>query len=204
MESKKNLAKAIIAVMGECKNIDKNLTVGSGKNQYNGVADKDVKELVQAAMIKHGLCILPIEIEEKTDITRWEEERNGYSNRKTQVFTKVDTKYLLMHESGESQIIVGYGHGVDSQDKSAGKATTYALKYALLYSFMIPTGSIDDTDNNHSSEIKQPVKKVITDEKQWKEVSLEIKEGKIKNIDQVRLVYNLTKNQEQALIKLFK
>jgi hypothetical protein len=43
-------------------------------------------------------------------------------------------------------------YGVDSQDKGAGKATTYALKYALLYSFLVPTGDIDDTDIVHSQE----------------------------------------------------
>ena len=52
--------------------------------------------------------------------------------------------------------IVGYGHGVDSQDKGAGKATTYALKYALLYSFLTPVGKIDDSDTHHSEEITVP------------------------------------------------
>jgi len=45
---------------------------------------------------------------------------------------------------------------VDSQDKGAGKATTYALKYALLYTFLIPTGKIDDADNSHSDETPAP------------------------------------------------
>ena len=44
----------------------------------------------------------------------------------------VKTKYLLLHESGESLELAGYGHGIDSQDKGAGKATTYAMKNALL------------------------------------------------------------------------
>ena len=55
-------------------------------------------------------------------------------------------------------IVMGYGHGVDSQDKSAGKATTYALKYALLNTFLVPTGDIDDTDNTHSDTYDQPPK----------------------------------------------
>jgi len=71
-----------------------------------------------------------------------------------------------MHESGESKEISGYGHGVDPQDKGAGKATTYALKYALLYTFLVPTGSIDDADKTHSDniavshEIVQPKKRL--------------------------------------------
>lgn len=152
-----NLTKAIIAVMGEVKSIDKNLSVGTGQNSYKGVADKDVKEAIGSAMQKHGLVILPIGIEPKMTVSEWDAEEtwNGVASvkHKRQVTTEVLTKYLLMHTSGESMEVVGYGHGVDTQDKSAGKATTYALKNTLLYTFLVPTGSIDDADNTHSSEL---------------------------------------------------
>ncbi|SUJ18505.1 ERF superfamily [Sphingobacterium spiritivorum] len=154
----KNLVKAIIAVMGEVENIDKNMTVGSGQNSYQGVSDKDVKIHVGKAMQKNGLVMMPISVEPTIKVDRWEETStyngNPTTRTKQSVFTEVKTKYLLMHESGESMEIVGYGHGVDSQDKSAGKATTYALKNALLYTFLVPTGAIDDADKVHSDEVK--------------------------------------------------
>ena len=103
-------------------------------------------------MTQNGLCILPIGIQSDVQIDRWQEG----NRQKQQVFTEVITTYLLMHESGESQEIVGYGHGTDSNDKAAGKATTYAMKYALLYTFMTPTGSIDDTDTLHSDDAPKP------------------------------------------------
>ena len=146
------LVQAIINVMREVKSIEKNLTVGEGKASYKGVADKDVKHYIGEAMSRNGLVILPIEITPKVSIERWTEDTNYGPKTKQSVFTEVQTKYLLIHESGETREIVGYGHGVDSQDKSAGKATTYALKYALLYAFMVPTGSIDDADAKHSNE----------------------------------------------------
>lgn len=160
----KNLVKAILSVMKDVENIDKNMTVGEGKNSYSGVSDKDVKIAVGRSMQKHGLIMLPIEIDPTVKVERWEEETyyNGQKSGvkvKQSVFTEVRTKYLLMHESGESQIIEGYGHGVDSQDKSAGKATTYALKNTLLYSFLVPTGSIDDTDAKHSEDHPIPGEK---------------------------------------------
>lgn len=151
-QSKTELMKAVLAVMDEVKSIDKNLDVGSGKYKYSGVADKDVKQIIGSAMKKNGLAIFPIGIEENTETESWQD--GNY--RKTSVMTKVKTKYLLLHESGESIEIVGYGHGVDSQDKSAGKATTYALKNTLLYTFLVPTGQIDDTDTTHSEDIEQP------------------------------------------------
>lgn len=153
----KNLVKAILAVMKDVENIDKNMSVGTGTSSYKGVSDKDVKLAIGKSMQKHGLVMLPIGIEPTVKIERWEEETyyNGQKSgvkTKQSVFTEVKTKYILMHDSGESQIIEGYGHGVDSQDKSAGKATTYALKNTLLYSFLVPTGSIDDTDTKHSED----------------------------------------------------
>lgn len=160
---KTNITKAILAVMNDVKNIDKNMSVGSGNYGYKGVADKDVKLIIGQAMQKHGLAIVPTSISPNMVVERWEEG----GKQKQSVFTEVQTKYLLIHESGESIEVSGYGQGVDSQDKSAGKATTYALKYTLLYLFMVPTGSIDDTDTTHSNEAPTPKPKKQYDDKPW-------------------------------------
>ena len=162
----KNLAKAVIAVMKEVKGMEKNSRVGKGGNAYNGTKDQDVKDVFNDALAKNGLCILPIDVQEETQIDRWEgvdpwskatpKETKIYQS----VFTKVKTKYLLLHESGESQELAGYGHGVDPQDKGAGKATTYALKNTLLYTFLTPVGKIDDSETTHSEAI--PVSQAMT------------------------------------------
>ena len=148
------LIKAVVQVMTEVEGIDKSLNVGEGKNSYKGVPDQEVKKIVGKAMAKNGLAIFPIKIEPICQKEVFSEVYQGYEKRKMQIFTEVKVTYLLTHTSGESIEIQGYGHGVDSQDKSAGKATTYALKYALLYTFLVATGKIDDTDNEHSE--KQP------------------------------------------------
>lgn len=165
-ESIKNLTQAIITVMASCKGIEKNLTVGEGKSSYKGVADKDVKLILGELMAKNGLAIIPTAIEETTQIESWKEAGQYGEKHKQSVFTKVTTSYLLSHISGEWIEIKGIGHGVDSQDKSAGKATTYALKYALLYLFMVPTGTIDDTDNDHSENIDVPPVEIPKEKKQ--------------------------------------
>lgn len=158
METKGELAKAIIAVMKAVKGVEKSMTVGSGSNSYKGVADKDVKQAIGEAMAENGLCMMPIDYESKFQIDRWEETTQYGVKMKQNIFTEVNAKYLLLHISGESQIISGLGHGVDSQDKSAGKATTYSMKNALLYTFLVPTGKIDDADNTHSEAIDTPQK----------------------------------------------
>ena len=147
-----NLAKAVLAVMKEVKGIEKNTTVGSGNFSYKGVSDYDAKQAYNKAMTKHGLCILPLDVDDNIKESNWME-----GNRfKRNIFCSVTTKYRLLHESGESEIICGYGHGIDTADKAAGKATTYALKYALFYTFMTPTGKIDDTDTTHSNNVEAP------------------------------------------------
>lgn len=154
------LHKAMVEVMKAVKNIDKSMTIGTGSFSYKGISDKDVKFILGNAMAEAGITCVPIDYDVKTQIDRWEE----HNKTKQSVFTEVNAKYLITHsESGESQVIAGYGHGVDSQDKSAGKATTYALKNALLYAFLVPTGAIDDTDKTHSDDIKPPQIKKRTD-----------------------------------------
>lgn len=152
----KNLAKAVLAVMEEVKGVEKNMTVGSGGNSYKGVSDKDVKTEIGRSMQKHGLTLLPIGVEDVVQIDRWEETNNYGTKQKQNVNVSVKTKYLLLHESGESQEVMGYGHGIDPQDKAAGKATTYALKNLLLYMFLVPTGTIDDADTTHSDNMQVP------------------------------------------------
>jgi hypothetical protein len=156
----KQLAKAILLVMKEVKGMEKNSRVGKGQNAYNGTKDQDVKEVFNEALFNNGLCIMPVGLEDSTQLDRWEAEYNGQKSQKQSVFTKVKVTYLLLHESGESQTLVGYGHGVDPQDKGAGKATTYALKNLLLYTFLTPVGKIDDTDTTHSDDVQTPQPKI--------------------------------------------
>jgi hypothetical protein len=159
----KHIAKAIMAVMKTVKGMEKNSKVGAGQNSYNGTKDQDVKEVFNDALAANGLCILPISIDDSVTLDRWEEADPwskpvaGQMKTKQSVFTVVKTKYLLLHESGESIELAGYGHGVDPQDKGAGKATTYALKNCLLYTFLTPVGKIDDTESTHSNDLAVPV-----------------------------------------------
>jgi len=150
MSEKKQIAKAIIAVMQAVKGMEKNSKVGDGNHSYNGTKDQDVKEVFNEALAKNGLCIMPIDLEEQTQVDRWED---AYKKQKQSIFTKVKVKYLLLHDSGESIELVGYGHGIDTQDKGAGKATTYALKNCLLYTFLTPVGKIDDAETTHSNDL---------------------------------------------------
>jgi hypothetical protein len=202
-----NIAKAIIAVMKEVKGMEKNSKVGTGTSTYNGTKDQDVKEVFNEALAKNGLCILPISIEQKIQIDRWNEETQYGLKPKQSITTEVNTKYLLLHESGQSIELAGYGQGIDSQDKGAGKATTYALKNCLLYTFLTPVGKIDDTDTTHSEQMQTPpIKQTETTSKVWlnpntkpfDEAIAFIKKGG--TIEQIKKKYSISKINEELLI----
>lgn len=148
------LISAVVKTITEIDGVGKNMEIGEGKNKYNGVSDKDVKDKVGKKMAENGLCLLPIDVEEITDIKQWEDQ---YHNQKQRVLTRVKVRYLLSHASDQWVILTGIGHGIDSQDKAAGKATTYAMKYTMLYSFAVATGAIDDADTNHSDNMEIPL-----------------------------------------------
>jgi hypothetical protein len=200
-----NLHSSIINVMRSVKNIDKSMTVGTGQNSYKGVADKDVKYIIGTAMANNHLTCLPIEIDEDVKVDRWNEETQYGVKSKQSIFTKVKVKFQLTHSlSKESIVIVGYGHGVDSQDKSAGKAMTYALKNALLYSFLVPTGAIDDTDTTHSNNLPIPnavkAKPTINDERFLNGINAILRgEASVKDLESN---FALTGSQKQALSEL--
>lgn len=195
-----NLAKAVLQVMEEVKGIEKSMKVGSGNYAYNGVPDQEVKKIIGESMRKNGLALLPIGIEPKIQVDRWEEVYNGQSKTKQSIFTEVLTTYKLIHISGESIDIKGYGHGTDTSDKSAGKATTYALKYALLYTFLVPTVKIDDADNTHSNDNTTPkiVQKAKLDEKRFEKAVSKIVEGSY-SVKSLIEQFDLNKEQMEVI-----
>lgn len=161
----KEISQAIIKVMDEVNWVAKNMTVGSWQNSYKWVSDKDVKQVIRDSMIKNWLSLLPIWVTPRIKIDRWEEvdsySKTGAMKTKQSIFTEVETRYILLHTSGESLELSWYGQWVDTQDKWAGKATTYALKNTLLNMFLIPTGV--DTDDTHSDDLPVPKRKAKQD-----------------------------------------
>ncbi len=152
-----NITKAILEVMKEVTNIEKKMNVGSASFSYKAISDSMVRDQVKDSMVKNGLVIVPTGVTAKTTTDRWDE--GGKS--KQSILTEATTTYLLMHDSGESIPLAGYGQGVDTQDKGAGKATTYALKNVLLDTFLIIKGEDMDTDKTHSDDLPVPPRKTV-------------------------------------------
>lgn len=200
-----NIYDAMICVMKEVKNIEKSMTIGVGNNSYKGISDKDVKQKIGEAMAKNNLVCFPIKIEPTTKVERWEEMDNYSKTMKTKqsVFTEVLVTYKIVYSlTSEHLEIQGFGYGIDAQDKGAGKATTYALKNALLYTFLVPTGTIEDTDKTHSDDIKViPVKEILqVGSTNFIRCVDALKDGK-GTLEQIKAKYNVSSEIEKLLIE---
>jgi hypothetical protein len=59
-------------------------------------------------------------------------------------------------DTGESVTATYFGEGADTQDRAAGKAQTYLVKYALQKFFHIPTEEVEDSDKTEPDAGQAP------------------------------------------------
>ena len=143
------LYQKILNVMKQVEYLSKDDNIRFGNTNYKAISEGKVTSTVRTALIAEGLVILPVE-QEHTRVD------TVSGDGKIHRLTTVNTRYAIVDVStGEERIIVSSGTGVDTQDKGVGKAMTYALKYALLRTFLIPTG--DDPDKTSSAELDKKI-----------------------------------------------
>jgi hypothetical protein len=83
-------------------------------------------------------------------------DKTEHTTAKGGTMTTVDLKVtwtLTDGITGETATIESFGAGADTGDKYSGKATTSAMKYALLAGFLLSTG--EDTERSDASD-RQP------------------------------------------------
>lgn len=152
MEAKeaKTVYEKILAVMGSVNYLNKDGFVETGKGKgYKALTDEKVLGAVRPALVAAGLVILPVKMEQQ----RTDEQVKAYDgSTKTNRITDVSVTYRIINVEDPKDYVevVSAGTGVDTQDKGIGKAMTYAKKYAILNSFLIPSG--EDTDQISSDK----------------------------------------------------
>lgn len=101
----------------EIKSVTKDGKIETSKGTYKILSHGRVMELTRPLFIQYSLILIP----EKYDIF------------KEGSVTTVNATYKLVDvETGESIQVASVGQGSDTQDKGAGKASTYADKYLIL------------------------------------------------------------------------
>ncbi len=132
---------AMIAVMKDIGAIGKNQISGKEGSaygfKYRGIAD--VYDAAHAAMIKHGIYMLP-EV-----VSREREERQAKSGG-AMIYTFLTVRYKFVARDGTFRECTVCGEGMDSGDKSSNKALAAAHKYAITQSFVTPYSEMIDGD----------------------------------------------------------
>lgn len=189
-----NIYEKMLAITSELTRVAKNLEVGFGASKYKAVGEADILASVRPLEEKYKVYSYP---SQRQVIDTGElETKSGTKN----LFLRIETTYRFVNvEKPEEFIeITSYGDGVDSQDKSVGKAMTYADKYALMKAYKIMTG--DDPDQNASEELK-----VKTSKKVQKSPNFESSNGNGVIVPQEPIIQNfeeMTGEQKEIIMKL--
>ena len=132
-------------VMAEAERIPKNGTAPAAMGGFKFVQVGDAADYIRQALGERKVSMLPtlVEIVDKA------EHPTKSGGTMTTAELRI-TWTLTDGETGESASFQSYGVGADTGDKYSGKATTTAMKYALLSGFQLSTG--DDVEQTDTSD----------------------------------------------------
>lgn len=141
----KGLHAKLAEVMAEASRIPKNGTAPAAMGGFKFVQVGDAADYIRKALGERGVSMLPTTLE----IVGESEHATKSGGAMTTVALRI-TWTLTDGETGESTTFQSYGVGADTGDKYSGKATTTAMKYALLSGFQLSTG--DDVELADTSD----------------------------------------------------
>jgi hypothetical protein len=128
------IAGAIAAVMSEVGVVDKGGTLTFGQTSYKYARMEDLLRVITPLMGKHGLAVI------QNEVGRGMQGAN----------LAMTYEFSIIHSSGESwpERPRFTGLAAARDDKAINKAHTAARKYFLLSLFQVPTGDLDDADED--------------------------------------------------------
>lgn len=149
-----NIGEAFLAIMNEVGYVQK---TGFNKSQnYKFAGERQLIEALRPALLKHQVICIPSEAASKVDQIVTEAviiDGKVIEKEKKTFRTVIDYTFIYTHVPSQTHIQVAVvGEGVDMGDKSAYKAATGALKYALRQPFLIETG--DEPEANEPEQVK--------------------------------------------------
>ena len=135
----------------------------NSKNSQQGFMYRGIDAVYNAlnpVMAKYGLFICPEVLEQNR-------EERVTKNGTALTYTVLTIKYTMYAPDGSNVSLTVIGEVMDSGDKSANKAMSIAMKYAMFQLFFIPTEELKDPDADVYENVKPktaqpPVKPVTT------------------------------------------
>lgn len=137
-----NIFEKMSNITREIPTVGKNLEVGFGQNKYKAVSEADVLRAVKDVESKYRVYSYPFD----RQIVDSGEIENAKGTK--QLFERIRIVYRFVNMDKPEEYIdtISFGDGIDTQDKSVGKAMTYGDKYALLKAYKIATGEDPDQE----------------------------------------------------------
>ena len=149
--SRMNIYQRINAVRKAINYIQKDKDVGFGKSSYKAVTHDAVTGMVRAALIAHGIVIVPSVLsatfhpaELVTTVGDDGKERSAHAKQRLYEAT-YQVEFVNMDDPADRVVTQQSAHALDNGDKAPGKAMSYATKYAILKLFNIETGEDDES-----------------------------------------------------------
>lgn len=133
-----NIYQRVNAVRKAISYIQKDKAVSTGGGSYKAVTHDAVTGMVRAALIEHGIIIVPDLVVGMFYPKEPDAKQRLYEATYQINFVNADTpdERISMQVSA---------HALDNGDKAPGKALSYATKYAILKLFSIETGEDDES-----------------------------------------------------------
>lgn len=177
---------------------------------YSYMTDETIAHKVREAFRLHGIIpLFDVKIVSRDTFD------NGKGTRMTNTVVQVDYRFYD-EDSGELVYGSGVGEASDSSDKGLTKAITSAIKYIYIKTFTLSTkddieANDPDVDVSEQGNVasKKIVKPNLTDEELnseafYNRLIATYKEcgSKVKVLERIKVKYNLTKEQEDAILNL--
>lgn len=166
----------LLAIMKEVGTIGKDRKNESQNYKFRGI--DDVMNELHEKFSSHGVFIL-------TDIIDQRHEERPTKTGGISIYRINTYKFTFMAEDGSHVVSTQIGEGMDSGDKASNKAASVALKYALMFMFLIPTDEAKDPENDShdlksekpTTKASQPAQQVAKPAKQESADQVELKPG---------------------------
>lgn len=138
--AKPNILQRINAVMKDVKYIQKTANVNAG-GKYKAVTHDEVTKKLHPAMQKHGIVALLQLVEDSMAPS------GMITSNSNPIFLYqcvYDVVFCNIDEKDDTVTCRVSAHANDTSDKAPGKAASYAMKYALLKTFLLETGDEEE------------------------------------------------------------
>ena len=136
-----NLYERINWIRDRVTRLGKDSRVGTGGGTYAAISHDKVTAFIRPKMVQAGVMHW-IDCIEATDADTG--AATGKGRKIVQHRAKFNITFANVYNKDDLIIITQYAYADDYGDKAPGKASSYAMKYALLKMFMIETGDEDE------------------------------------------------------------